>query len=311
MATLSAAVLGTICCDEVHSIGEPPKTGLGGIYYNLITLAQLFNTAGDIYPVVKIGTLDYKNIVEQLKRYPAIHRETVRQYPGRNNQVILNYFSKEERKEYSTCLPKPFTIAELLPIPNVQLYLVNFISGIEMCYRTFQALKKRVKVPLFVDLHSIFMGFKEHGERYYNKNRDWSQWHTSGDIVQMNIKEAGVLAGGSLTDRKSLRQFSRYLLEKGARVILITKGTDGVLTGWKTGSRIYTKDIPAYSFNPLRDPTGCGDVFSSAYIYSYLSGFEPPDAADFASKVAGIRASQKSSEELHNLRLCLLREKII
>lgn len=311
METLSAAILGTVCCDEIQRPGEKSQYGFGGIYYNIVTLGQLFGEEGTVYPICKIGELDYESILDQFTRYPVICTDYVQKYPGRNNTVTLKYYSPEERVEYSTHLPKPFTINELIPLPDVKLLLVNFISGIEMRYRTFQALRKRLKIPLYVDMHSIFLGFKRNGERIYLRNRDWSHWHEIGDIVQMNRTEAQILAGRTFEDEEEYIRFGKYLLEKGAKIVLITKGSEGVLLLWKSGNRLLDKSIPAYRYGNSREPTGCGDVFSSAYVYRHLQGADPPEAAGFACKVAGVRAAHGSSAELHNLREKLIYKGIL
>lgn len=316
MEKLSAAVLGTVCCDEIQRVGSDPEFAYGGIFYTLVTLGQLFNGKGSIYPVCKIGADDYQEIIEQFSPYSSIRPDLIKKYPGKNNTVLLKYYSEEDRKEYSTNLPASFTIGELLPIPDVRLYIVNFISGIEMGYRTFKALRKRLDAPLYVDLHSLFLGFRftpsfgEKSERFYRVKSDWSRWHSSGDIVQMNRTEAMVLAGSSLSEKNDLLKFGDYLLTKGAQTIIVTDGSKGSLVIWKSGKRTLHKLIKPYNYGEVKNPTGCGDVFSGAYTFRYLQGADPPEAAEFASKVAGIRASHSRSSELHNLNSILKKNRI-
>ena len=305
MERMSAAVFGTVCCDEIRRPGRNTEFGFGGLFYNLISLAQLFGNDGTVVPICKVGSRDYSAIVKQFTRYPAININYIQQYPGRNNTVLLDYYSDEERIEYSTNLPEPFTMKELLPVPDVRLYMVNFISGIDMQYRTFCAIRRRLKIPLFVDLHSIFLGFKPNGKRYYLRNRDWSRWHESGDIVHLNQIEAQMLAGRTLDSEKEFLAFGYFLLDRSTSVVLITKGGEGSLVLWRSGNRSLHKSVPAYHYGALCDPTGCGDVFSAAYVYAHLQGGDPFEAADFASKVAGVRAAHNSSTELHNLRKVL------
>lgn len=310
MEKLSAAVLGTVCCDEIQRNGNDPDFAYGGIFYSLVTLGQLFNGKGSIYPVCKIGAEDYPEIIKQFTKYSSIKPDYIKRYPGKNNTVVLKYYSQEERKEYSTNLPAPFTIGELIPIPDVRLYLINFISGIEMGYRTFRALRKRLNTPVYVDLHSLFLGFRKNSERYYRMKEDWSHWHSSGDIVQMNRTEATVLAGRSLSTKIDFLNFGNYLLTKGADTVIFTNSSKGSLIIWKSGKRTFHKLVQPYKYGKAQDPTGCGDVFAGAYVFRYLQGADPPEAAGFASKVAGIRASHMLSSELHNLKLILKEKKI-
>ncbi|MFC1555512.1 carbohydrate kinase family protein [candidate division KSB1 bacterium] len=326
---MNVAVLGTICLDEIRKGNADPRYGFGGLFYSVIALAQLIHKSGYVYPVVKIGENDYQAIEEQFQSNHTVDLKYAQKYPGLNNRVILEYFSRDERTEYSRFLPKPFTIKELAPLPDVDLFQVNFVSGLEMTHKTLIALKKRLCVPLFVDLHSLFLGFRKNGERYYRIAKNWSIWNISGDIVQMNEIEAAVLAGdrwkhsailrniidrnkqveGSLqSDRIS---FGKYLINCGARIVLITRGYAGSHVFWRVGKKIYEREIAAFHFGKVLDPTGCGDVYSAGFIYAFLSGAEPPEAAEFAGKVSGMRAARSSSGDLHRLRSLLEKEKIL
>ncbi|MFC1728896.1 carbohydrate kinase family protein [candidate division KSB1 bacterium] len=324
----TVALLGTVCLDEIRRPGEKPKYGFGGLFYSVVSLAQLLDKDSIIFPVCKVGALDHPKISEQFSRYRSVDLHKVVSYPGHNNRVLLEYYSRDERIEYSTFLPAPYTIGELLPLPDVRCFMVNFISGIEMRVNTFAALRRRLKVPVFVDLHSLFLGFKKNGQRFYRIRRDWSRWHVSGDIVQMNENEAFILSGTVRNaptglnrmlrkkknnhhrefDRKS---FGRYLLDRGARVVIITRGTAGSHVFWRGSRRNFDKELPAYLFGGHAEPTGCGDVFSAGYIAKSLDGADPPEAADFAAQVAGMRAAQSGSAELHQLRSHLRKHNIV
>ncbi|MCP4728273.1 MAG: hypothetical protein GY863_24770, partial [bacterium] len=116
MGNRSIAVLGTVCCDEVYGPHDKePQTALGGLYYNVITLAQLMSDRDSIYPVCKIGEIDYDRIMGEFSKYKSVKFDFIRKYPGRNNTVTLRYYSDTERVECSTNLPEKYTIRELLP----------------------------------------------------------------------------------------------------------------------------------------------------------------------------------------------------
>ncbi|MFC1563944.1 carbohydrate kinase family protein [candidate division KSB1 bacterium] len=302
MSSKSIAVLGTVCCDEIYRPGYKVQKAFGGLYYNIITLAQLMTDNDSIYPVCKIGEDDYDNIIKEFTRYKSIKLDFIRKYPGRNNTVTLKYYSDTERIECSTNLPEKYTIDELLPLPDAQLFLLNFVSGIEMNYNTFNALKKRLKMPMVVDMHSIFLGFRENGERFYRRHMNWKRWQETGEVVQMNRTEAELLAGGAFKDPDELETFGQHLLSKGTEVVIITLDIEGVLLIWQKEKKNYSEKIPVYKFGETLDPTGCGDIFSSAFSYKYMSGCDPLESCDFASRVAGVRAVQHSSGELHSLR---------
>ncbi len=305
MAQRSIAVIGTICCDEVRRPGRKPVTGYGGIYYSLITLAQLFDRNDLIYPICSVGEEEYSALIHEIKHYPAIKHDRISRYPGPNNRVVLEYYSQEERREFSTYLPKQFTCSDMVPLPDVGLVLLNFVSGKEMSYKTVCALKRRMNVPLYIDLHSIFLGFGNNGERYYRTGKKWTHWHRSGDILQMNSTEAQILAGEELNGPSRVETFGKYLVDQGASVVLITEGHKGSVVVWEKESKTFVKRIPAYISEKSVDPTGCGDIYSSAFAYRFGDGADPAEAADFASRVSGIRAGMSSSSELSLVRSTL------
>ena len=125
--------------------------------------------------------------------------------------------------------------------------------------------------------------------------------------MQMNRTEAGILAGRELINSGEIIAFGKHLLSKGAEVVIVTLDVDGLIVIWSSGRKNYSEMIPAYRYGETIDPTGCGDVFSSAFSYKYLLGSDPYDSCDFAARVAGVRAVQESSSELHDLG-ALLRE---
>jgi len=306
----SVAVVGTVCLDEIRRPGMQPVRGLGGLFYSVITLAQLFDKSGTVCPFCKIGEDDFDLIGGEFDRYPAIDMSYTSTYPGRNNTVVLDYYSSGERNEYSTNRPKPFSAGDLAPVSEMDMALVNFISGREMNRQTFLSLKNRLKVPMYVDLHSLFLGIGKNGRRFYIEDRDWSEWHISGDIVQMNECEAGILAGRKLDGADDFREFGRYLLDKGAEVVVITLADCGCVVSWKSMGKTMFRAVPAYSSSAVEDPTGCGDVFGAAFVFRYLEGGDPAECAGFAVKVAGVRAAQKHSADLHRLRSILQDENI-
>ncbi len=50
------------------------------------------------------------------------------------------------------------------------------------------------------------------------------------------------------------------------------------------------------------DPTGCGDVFSAAFVIKYYQSFDPVESAIYASKIASKNAQHKGIEWLKGSR---------
>ena len=294
------AVLGNVCIDEIHTSEGEIIEGLGGTFHNHLMLSLLFRDKGIIYPVCKVGYDLYDDLIRKYKSLKNIDVSGIIKVNGKNNRVKLQYYSEGERQEYSRSNPPEIVLKELKTKTNWDLFMVNFVSGIEISRKTFEELDSKIDAPIFVDLHSLFLGFREDGSRYYRKGEDWSPWHYSGDIMQMNAREAEILSGRKLPDESALIDFGIYLLSFGTKIILITLGKDGSILCYKENDTIKWEKIEPYNFFKESYPTGCGDVYSSVFVYKYLNSGDPLESAHFASKIAGLKAGIKKPDDMMN-----------
>jgi sugar/nucleoside kinase (ribokinase family) len=77
------------------------------------------------------------------------------------------------------------------------------------------------------------------------------------------------------------------LLKSPARVAVITDGVAGSYSA-VPGGIIHHQ--PAHSVPHVVDSTGCGDVFHGAFLHGWISGWEVPQCASFASMLAAKNA---------------------
>jgi sugar/nucleoside kinase (ribokinase family) len=70
------------------------------------------------------------------------------------------------------------------------------------------------------------------------------------------------------------------LLDLGAKIVILTLGENGALIAGKEKHR-----IPAFKTNTI-DPTGCGDVFSAAFVIKYFETKDLMESGFFASAAA-------------------------
>ncbi len=83
------------------------------------------------------------------------------------------------------------------------------------------------------------------------------------DIVKMDEEEAYVITG----NREPL-QALKYVAEKGVKVAIYTRGSEGVLLRCSEG----VFHIPVVRVTETVDTTGVGDIFAGAYTVTYLQG---------------------------------------
>ena len=102
------------------------------------------------------------------------------------------------------------------------------------------------------------------------------------DIIFVNDHDFEVLSGG-----KDELIYCKTLLENGAKLVVITKGSKG-------GS-VYSKDMlfdyPAFPVKAI-DTTGAGDTFNASFVYGLLQGMCLKKAAVFAAAAAARAVTQ-------------------
>jgi ribokinase len=82
-------------------------------------------------------------------------------------------------------------------------------------------------------------------------------------------------------------QSARSLWTSGREAVVITCGADG---SWYTDNSGSVHHCPAFSV-PVRDTTGCGDVFHGAYAAALVRGLDLPCRVRFASAAAAFTAA--------------------
>jgi sugar/nucleoside kinase (ribokinase family) len=100
------------------------------------------------------------------------------------------------------------------------------------------------------------------------------------DILKLNEHEMEVVTG--LTNP---REVSRRIADWGVREVVITLGSYGSLI--YADGKFY--DIPAYEPKKNVDVTGCGDTFSTGYLYCRAKGVPCDEAGRFAAAMCTLK----------------------
>lgn len=100
------------------------------------------------------------------------------------------------------------------------------------------------------------------------------------DILKVNEYEMEVLTG-----QDNARDAALQLAEWGCHEVCITDGSYGSLI--YAEGRFYT--IPAYPPRRLVDVTGCGDTYSTGYLYQRARGAGYEEAGRFAAAMATLK----------------------
>ena len=100
------------------------------------------------------------------------------------------------------------------------------------------------------------------------------------DILKLNEYEMEVITG-----EKEPRRVAKIIASWGVKEVVLTFGS--------YGSQIYYDgkyyDIPAYEPQHCIDVTGCGDTFSTGYLYCRAKGMDCEEAGKFAAAMCTLK----------------------
>lgn len=111
-------------------------------------------------------------------------------------------------------------------------------------------------------------------------------------LVKPNHREFEQLAGGPVPDEASREEVAQRLVrEGGAKVVVVTLGSQGALAVWEDGQT----RVPAPSIDP-KSQVGAGDSFTAALTLGLARGWELPDAVAYGAAAAGAALLQAGAE---------------
>jgi D-beta-D-heptose 7-phosphate kinase/D-beta-D-heptose 1-phosphate adenosyltransferase len=147
----------------------------------------------------------------------------------------------------------------------------------ELCNRV-SALARQRRVPVFVD-----------------PKPDQPEICRHATLVSPNLREAQIMAGVPLRDRRELELAGRRLrAELDCRYLLITRGSEG-MTLFEPGGEVH--EIPSVT-RPVYDVTGAGDTVIAVLALAYASGATMKEAAELANLAGGLVVLKFGTAEL-------------
>lgn len=274
MSTSSTActisIIGGINRDEVRTLDGRTRKGWGGILYNIAALRRFGPRNLTIRPIAFLGSDARKPVGHWLRKLPRVATSALISLNRRGNLCKLHYTDADHRDERLLHVVPSLKYQHLRPALGSDLILVNFISGRDVSLSALQRLRKEFAGPIYLDIHSYLLGRHRDGTRFSRRPKNWRQVIACADFLQMNEIEFTTLSG-MVADPDSIRQWARTTLTLlRCQSLMVTLAARGAFCATRQGRGWRIVHCPSKPRPQGSDPTGAGDVFTGAWIASWL-----------------------------------------
>ena len=289
-------VIGHLCLDVIHHPDGTETRSYGGIYFAVGALASIASDSDTVYPVFGVGEKEIEDVRQLLAKYTNVDASGIFSFEGETNEVHLFYKDAETRAECSTHISSPIPFTRIEPFLSVQGIFLDMISGSDVTLETLDQIRLAVRpknIPIHLDMHCLTLGINTDATRYRRALSEWRRWCFMVNAVQMNEEEAL----GLTVEKYDEESLAKQMLPLMVNAFCITRGAGGVTMFQQEHKHLLRKDVPGISTGS-KDPTGCGDVFGSAFLYQYCRTRSFERAAQFANEVAAANSTFSGSEQL-------------
>lgn len=311
-------VLGTLVWDRITDLdgGRPPVEDWGGISYAMEALSVALPEGWVMRPLLRIGQDLADAALEYLATIPRAELDPgVRVVPYSNHRVNLLYRTDSDRTETLSGTVPPWSWEELGSLTReVDALYINFITGMEMGIDVARELGSRAEVPIYADLHSLFLGLSADGGRFPRKPLEGEEWFSPFHAVQMNEDEFRLMLGPG----EDAWKLAAGRVGPDLRLMAVTRGEAGVRcvaapdfspdpVSWtdrrghgvgRDPSRASTLSLQGSPTSG--DPTGCGDVWGATFFARLLGGDALETAMDRANRLAARAVEHRGGRGLRH-----------
>lgn len=199
-------------------------------------------------------------------------------YPSRHTVYFENRYGIDSDNRTQRVLAKadPFTIDEVRPLEAKVFHLGTLLAD-DFAPEVVEYLSTKGIVSIDVQ------GYMREVVGEDVRAVDWKDKErilACTGILKLNEHEMEVIAGS-----KNPRTVAIKLAEHGVKEVIITLGSYGSLI--YADGKFY--EIPAYKPTRVVDATGCGDTYSTGYLYCRALGAGYEDAGKFAAAMCTLK----------------------
>lgn len=280
-------LIGTIVKDRIIFLDGTRVDSLGGLTHSINAALAICEKTDQLMPVSRVGTDIYADFVKIWKQYELINIDGFFPYNQNNNTVELTYLDANERIEKSLHPMLPLQFKEVEPFLDVDLIMVNLISGWDVELEFMMKLRAAFSGLIAIDIHSLTLQRLSDGIRRLKPVTHIQHWLDCADIVQLNEREYEMISNGE----QDPKVFFIQTCVKTDKIINLTKGAHGSESfRIKNGHCEVIKISPDKQIRVI-DPIGCGDTFFAIFGISYFRTKDIKLSAVRANTVAALAGS--------------------
>ncbi len=296
------ALVGTINRDRIITVDGDEHRDLGGILYNVLSMAPFLEAGEELFPIARLGVEQKKRVDELFAPYPAVDRSRLLWTGAGTNETVLRYTGPDEREETLIERIDPLTADEVRPAAAADLVIANLIWGKELTPALLELLAA-AGAPVVLDIQSLTLTFRSGPDRGYRNIPEWREWVRPVHTLKGNEQEMRWFAGEDGLFDGDFTALARRLLDEGPEVVIVTLGKDGSYIACRedTGVKEMRVEAAAVGADGCADSTGCGDAFTSGYALATLRGEGPVDAAFLGSALAALVCNCRGLDALRGL----------
>ncbi len=297
---MTITVIGHLCVDEVHpqtekKNGNGARKDFGGIFFSLLTLANLAGPKDTIRPVFGVGDKEFDQIKKRLEEYPCVDTDGIFRLKGNTNRV--HHFIEDDGSTRTECaenISEPIPFARIKPLLDADGIFINMVSGFDITLDTLDSIRMAVRdarTPIHFDFHSLTLGIDPESKRFRRPLTDWRRWCFMLNSIQLTEEEALGLTAEHY-DEQTLINHTMPLM---VNALVITRGSHGATGVLQVNKKLTRHDVAGTSFGTAIDPLGSGDVFGAAFLFQYLRQKDYRTALEFANQLAGKKVTLQGS----------------
>lgn len=307
-------VIGEPCVDLIHNDTGEVIHSYGGILYSAISLAVLSDKDDTVYPVMNLGSDEYDNILDILKKYPRIKFDGINKvsHPTRKVNLYYSMYNSGNLAKMETSTEPTYTIGyDLIEklLPGTDAILINMISGVDITLDTLKNIRKNFNGFMHIDIHNLVMKTNPDGSREHTNLEAWREWCSNTDTVQMNEFEITTLSR-QIKNEYEIAEEILININKNVKGIIVTRGKDGV-SGFTKQEKTFNgevyydldkDDVSAVETPHFVDSTGCGDVFAASFTLDFSKNGNFKKGLHYAARIASFNTSLAGIDELYKLK---------